>query len=351
MKRSEGNEQKDMDVSNRNLLIDRLKGFAILLVVLGHSIQFGTYEGLTTGGAIFSFIYSFHMPLFMFLSGYVAKPDGTLGYVKNKFFRLVVPFESYVCLVCIKEFIRSGSIVVLIKQFFYLQIFPNNGGLWFVYVLFFLHIILNLLVRFGIADNKGMGCVIAISMILSLFYDSWYWFGLKYIILYLVFFLCGGLSRKRNYLSETNDSNKGYVIVVIEMIILLTWRFEDAPLFMGMLGIYSGSAFMKAITIVYSYFVPFVGIDFSKRVIIIVSKIEVMQKVLERLGELTLQIYFIHGLFIVELAYLIKVLVVVPEIFLVMILFISTLVITMVIIGLFNRNSFARKLFFGEKCT
>lgn len=48
--------------------IDQLKGIAILLVVLGHVIGYNNCED----SFLWRFIYSFHMPLFMFISGYVA---------------------------------------------------------------------------------------------------------------------------------------------------------------------------------------------------------------------------------------------------------------------------------------
>lgn len=48
--------------------IDRLKGFAILLVVMGHVSLF-SFRG--NDNAVFGVIQSFHMPLFMFLSGIV----------------------------------------------------------------------------------------------------------------------------------------------------------------------------------------------------------------------------------------------------------------------------------------
>ena len=50
--------------------IDALKGLAILLVVLGHSFQ-GNIDHFDDN-VVFNFIYSFHMPLFMFLAGTVA---------------------------------------------------------------------------------------------------------------------------------------------------------------------------------------------------------------------------------------------------------------------------------------
>lgn len=50
--------------------LDNLKGFAILLVVLGHCVQ-STVTGYDDN-PIFKVIYSFHMPLFFMISGYVS---------------------------------------------------------------------------------------------------------------------------------------------------------------------------------------------------------------------------------------------------------------------------------------
>lgn len=53
----------------RNLLIDVLKGIATLAVLLGHAIQRGLIVGYENN-IIFKIIYSFHMPLFILLSGF-----------------------------------------------------------------------------------------------------------------------------------------------------------------------------------------------------------------------------------------------------------------------------------------
>ena len=60
------------NANNRNLYIDLIKGIAIITVIIGHLIQytsvgnFNFYENY-----IYKFIYSFHMPLFMLISGYL----------------------------------------------------------------------------------------------------------------------------------------------------------------------------------------------------------------------------------------------------------------------------------------
>lgn len=58
----------------RDPRIDALKGVLILLVIFGHGLQYYVYKG-NEGywqDPVFTFIYIFHMPLFMAVSGYVA---------------------------------------------------------------------------------------------------------------------------------------------------------------------------------------------------------------------------------------------------------------------------------------
>lgn len=59
----------------RDKRLDILKGIAIILVVIGHNIQFmkgNTYaQGDFFSNPVFSIIYTFHMPAFMLVSGYL----------------------------------------------------------------------------------------------------------------------------------------------------------------------------------------------------------------------------------------------------------------------------------------
>lgn len=63
-------------VKKREPLFDVLRGFAIILVVFAHCIQNGSgaafrEDALYFGDRLYQFIYSFHMPLFMMVSGYL----------------------------------------------------------------------------------------------------------------------------------------------------------------------------------------------------------------------------------------------------------------------------------------
>ncbi len=89
----------------RNREIDIIRGVAISLMVLGHCIQYG--NGILYSQPdyffynwAFKIIYSFHMPLFMLLSGYlfsftVRKNSELVFFLKNRIMRIVLPIVSW----------------------------------------------------------------------------------------------------------------------------------------------------------------------------------------------------------------------------------------------------------------
>ena len=79
-------------MKQRNLLIDVLKGFTIILVVMGHASQW--FSGDDRSNPFYVTIYAFHMPLFMFLSGYVCYNNrGEINLFKRYLTRL--PQRNY----------------------------------------------------------------------------------------------------------------------------------------------------------------------------------------------------------------------------------------------------------------
>lgn len=82
-------------MKSRILYIDALKGFAIFLMVFAHTIAWNledwhviqeisesTPKNLKNVGILWNLIYSFHMPLFFCVSGFLSyKPDSTGGVI------------------------------------------------------------------------------------------------------------------------------------------------------------------------------------------------------------------------------------------------------------------------------
>lgn len=77
--------------------IDRLKGLAIFLVVAGHFIQQHVWGGESENNVLVRIIYTFHMPLFFFLSGYVSwlSPKSYFTFFKNKCRSILLPYISW----------------------------------------------------------------------------------------------------------------------------------------------------------------------------------------------------------------------------------------------------------------
>ena len=72
-----------MENMQREKYIDVAKGIGILLVVYGHVINSGSLESLSVVSQV---IYSFHMPLFFFVTGYLLglrKYDGGFSLSKQ----------------------------------------------------------------------------------------------------------------------------------------------------------------------------------------------------------------------------------------------------------------------------
>lgn len=123
---------KKIAMKERNSLIDVLKGFAIILVVMGHSSQW--FSGDDRSNPFYVTIYAFHMPLFMFLSGYVnfnTRGELNLG---KRFQVLVIPFFVWFLI----SAIYHSYILDIEKVWEHLcvLIYKPTQGMWFLWLLF-----------------------------------------------------------------------------------------------------------------------------------------------------------------------------------------------------------------------
>lgn len=124
----------------RDGFLDYLKGLAILTVVAGHTFQGATPEFDEYWP--FRFVYAFHMPMFMFVSGMTASffyqqqidtPSSAVAFVddlRKKGLRLLLPFIAWAMVSFVLN--PSGDFIAHMTKFIE---FPDNG-LWFLPVLF-----------------------------------------------------------------------------------------------------------------------------------------------------------------------------------------------------------------------
>lgn len=126
-----------------------MKGITIILVVIGHYAPEGAphwYLSVVKG------IYSFHMPLFMFLSGLLfcatMRPgEAYVGFMKRKSLRLMVPY-LFVSVVIIATKILTGKVMpsehpvdsaaALVEMFYYPSAAYYLWFLWALWLIFFI---------------------------------------------------------------------------------------------------------------------------------------------------------------------------------------------------------------------
>ena len=126
--------------------LDIAKGIAIILVVIGHSIpDAGTKKGISSESLalLHSFIYSFHMPLFFWISGYFVNTLSTVqsrkAQIWKKFQRLMVPyiFVGLTYMPCKLLLSQFANAPFQLSNLWKMVIGVNpDGELWFLYSLF-----------------------------------------------------------------------------------------------------------------------------------------------------------------------------------------------------------------------
>ncbi|HQO09387.1 MAG TPA: acyltransferase family protein [Clostridiales bacterium] len=124
--------------------VDFIKGFGIILVVIGHATIPRS-----------EWIYSFHVPLFFFISGYVNKERTFFENLRSKLSSIYFPFVIFNILTWIFFFIitllkgditNSSNKVNLFRTIIgFENSVPQNGPLWFLLCLFTVSIIYSIL--------------------------------------------------------------------------------------------------------------------------------------------------------------------------------------------------------------
>jgi fucose 4-O-acetylase-like acetyltransferase len=138
--------------------IDKLTGLCITLVVFGH-LLLPQFEHLQYYALIRNVIYKFHMPLFMFLSGFLialslkgkAQELDYSKYIKSKITKFLPPYILFSTVFILVEFIvKHKTMSDLQSDFLKAYILPaksSAGFLWYIYVLFMFYLIMPFILK------------------------------------------------------------------------------------------------------------------------------------------------------------------------------------------------------------
>lgn len=279
-------------MKERDKFWDAVKGLAIVFVVLGHAIQFGggkeyLIELEYWNSAAMRLIYSFHMPLFMLVSGYFCyfscRKHNALENIKNKLKKLLIPIVSFSIIKVLV--VNADSIDNLMTIDLWWNTFANN--LWFLWVILISSLMIIIL---GRIKSPLVYLILMISCILFLFLPN------KWVLHYLAwlfpYFIIGYIMNERHLDKLMFDRIKIILpVCLILFVSLLVFYNIDSFIYTSGTDIYKGAfSFSQLIIDVFRFCIGLVG---SISVILIIKLLyeHMSLRVLPTLGLYSIGIY------------------------------------------------------------
>jgi fucose 4-O-acetylase-like acetyltransferase len=327
----------------RNQTIDAIKGFTIILVVLAHAIQRNIID--SESNIINCLINSFHMHLFMFLSGYliaqsISKPR--YKWLFKRFVRLILPFFVWsIIMYYMRSFDFSGLIYFgdafkdgIIHSLINCFLFPWIS-LWFLYVLFMFYALLLIL---QIIEKKiGMIIYVIVFLLLQFIpFSPFAAFGL-YQARWLCMFFFGGylISIHKDKIPNINLIYKLVIIFSFPLLFIIYRYFKLAPMWFYPWPISPTNAMF----LTFRYLLAWSGVAATWLTISSICNTNILRP-LSYIGLFTLDIYAIH-LMVLRLG-------IGEEWLMVLTVTVFALAISLIVSWLIRRSKILTLIFFGQ---
>jgi fucose 4-O-acetylase-like acetyltransferase len=286
-----------LDRATRSIVLDATKGLAIILVVYGHAIErnIANWPNVWYWAAI----HHFHMPLFMFISGYLAY--GRLGskWLGRRFLQLMIPYCAWhVILYYWSTFSFSGLRGIyptqggLIKSLISSTASLNASGLWFLPALFALCVLIYL--------AKGKPLVILIITVITyiisqLSVPAFLSNSMSRIAWFMPFFACGYFISQYKASLRPLSFAKWAALVAFPLCFILGGSLNyTTPLYTW--PDYTVFAEGNIVFGFYRFAMALLGIGMTFTAIVLLMKVMTIRRILCYLGLITIGIYPAHSL-------------------------------------------------------
>lgn len=183
--------------NDRTTWVDYGKGIGIFLMVYAHLLSSAYHGGISMPENFFrlsdSIIYSFHMPLFFFLSGLFVEESlwkrGAKEYLADKFLRIAYPYIIWSILQVSVEimFAEQTQMGATIENLLAIPYRPW-GQFWFLYVLLLMHILFIVLNIFG---KYTRVVLVAIAVYLYFYPIQIGFMSISNVCIFFIFFVSG----------------------------------------------------------------------------------------------------------------------------------------------------------------
>lgn len=261
--------------SSRITQIDSLRGLAIFLVVLGHSIivyPINLHENILWK-TIFDFISTVHLPLFYMISGYCfSYKTNYKNYIIKKIKRIILPFLFFNSIDLFMRTILPMFVNQRANIYDYLLNIVKFGGPYqFLYILFIIFVIFPLISKLN--RKKEFSVITAFVLFLLNYVRLPSIFCVDLVAKYLFFFNLGNIINI-HYANIFNYKNK----TIESFVLLIVWF-----ILFCLKSMYS----LKTLSILTSLFGILTCYFFASN--------EYFNKIFSNYGKYSLQIYLIDG--------------------------------------------------------
>lgn len=269
---------------HRIVWLDIMKGIAIFLVVSGHICSNKDY---------FNFVYAFHMAIFFIVSGILFKCKDNIKYIKHKFLTIMVPYYSFGILTLLywqllerkfrfSQLSFAKALYSLLTG--ELRSMDFNIHLWFLPCFFLISILYNFL--YSKLGNKKTWSICSVMTLLYIFYIHnfidkvnfpFQIYGFDRMFKFIGFYCFGNILNE--YGIRTKDAKK--VSLFISLIsLIVVYLFSKYYTQNQLLWVISGGIGTLAIM----------------TISIFIGKLDnIISKVIEKVGEVSLIILCTHG--------------------------------------------------------
>lgn len=270
-------------ISRRLAWVDILRGFLILIVILGHVLQRGDFNNST----LWNVIYSFHMSAFFVLSGWVGYKESLLGLkgIGHRAKSLLIPLVVW----SVAKIIISSSPENYLDKAIDFFLHPDRTY-WFLYTLFIVVTVIELW-KYLSHKLKLRNLYMMIGGEMLLFFVMVLCepriFGFQFIAYYSFFYALGYLIRKHDVKFNPLVT---LMMGVTWFIMALFWKMHDVPQ-----PLYFLVGSIPSSLLIYSY--RLIAATIGSLFFLNISRILFESrsfKPLEYVGTITLELYVVH---------------------------------------------------------
>jgi fucose 4-O-acetylase-like acetyltransferase len=171
--------------------IDVAKGIGIILVAIGHFVYRKNFD---TQSVLFHWIYSFHMPLFFFISGlFFSATGGSKSFFIRKLRSLVVPYILFSIIQIILNIIEHDSIGI--KRFIFYG-WGNKSPMWFIVCLFEIEM-LHYLILYQRKWRYPVIIMLIVFFLYKIIYNGWLPYSVSELPYFYTYFLMAYILRDK----------------------------------------------------------------------------------------------------------------------------------------------------------